>query len=86
MSTPPSRGPTTDEIPTAVAMKPPYTDRLWSGTDCATITTAPENIPADPIPAIARPIIKVVEVGAAPQRADPASKMTVADTNTHLGE
>ena len=32
-----------------------------------TYTRAPENIPAPPTPAIARPIIKATDVGAAPQ-------------------
>jgi hypothetical protein len=35
----------------------------------------PEKIPADPRPAIARPMMKEVDVGAAPQRALPASNI-----------
>lgn len=42
------------------------------------ITVAPFWIPADPIPAIARPTMKAVEVGAAPQTAEPTSKTTTA--------
>lgn len=47
---------------------------------------APEKIPADPTPAIARPIIKAAELGAAPQMALPISKMTSAVKYTHLIE
>lgn len=39
------------------------------------IITVPENRPADPKPATARPMIKAVEVGAEPQIAEPISKM-----------
>ena len=45
---------------------------------------APENIPADPKPAIARPIIKVTELGAIPQTREPISNIAIADRNTHL--
>jgi hypothetical protein len=47
---------------------------------------APEKIPADPTPAIARPMIKAAELGAAPQMALPISKMTRAIKKTHLME
>lgn len=40
------------------------------------IIMAPEKIPAEPRPAMARPTIKTGELGAAPQMALPASKMT----------
>lgn len=52
--------------------------RLASGTICAIITVAPENMPADPIPAIARPTMKALELGAPPQTADPTSKIRIA--------
>lgn len=45
---------------------------------------APENIPADPRPAIARPTIRASEVGAAPQTAEPISKIVIAIKKTHL--
>ena len=41
------------------------------------MTKAPEKIPADPTPAIARPTIRATEVGAAPQRAEPSSKIKI---------
>lgn len=40
------------------------------------MSMAPENIPADPSPAIARPAMKTDELGAAPQMAEPISKIT----------
>lgn len=48
------------------------------------IIRAPEKIPAEPMPATARPIIRAVELGAAPQIADPISKMVMAIKKTHL--
>ena len=38
--------------------------------------TFPAVIPAPPTPAMARPMMKATELGAAPQSADPISKMT----------
>ena len=46
----------------------------------------PENIPAHPRPAIARPIIRAVDVGATPQTKDPSSKIPIADRKTDLIE
>lgn len=40
--------------------------------------TEPEKIPAEPSPAMARPMIKAVEFGAAPHTADPISKIPMA--------
>ena len=50
------------------------------------IIIPPEKMPADPRPAMARPMMKAVEVGAAPQRDDPASKITIERTNPHFVE
>jgi hypothetical protein len=41
---------------------------------------APEKIPALPRPAIARPMMREVELGAAPQRREPISKSEMAAT------
>jgi len=49
------------------------------GTEYAMMTRAPEKIPADPIPAMARPMMRATEVGAAPQTTEPTSKMNIAD-------
>ena len=37
--------------------------------------TVPEKIPAEPRPAIARPMMRPVEVGVKPQMREPSSKM-----------
>lgn len=41
------------------------------------IMVTPEKMPAPPRPAIARPIIKAIELGAAPHMADPISNKTI---------
>ena len=51
-----------------------------------TITITPEKIPAEPMPAIARPIMKTTEGGAAPQRADPISNSTITATKAYFVE
>jgi hypothetical protein len=48
------------------------------------MTMPPENSPAEPSPAIARPRIKPMEFGVAPQRSDPTSKMVIEERKTHL--
>ena len=45
---------------------------------------APENIPAAPRPATARPTIKAVELGETPQMRDPISKIAMPVRKTHL--
>jgi hypothetical protein len=47
-------------------------------------TTTPANTPAEPAPEMTLPPIKAPDVGAAPQRADPISKRTIATMNTTL--
>ena len=49
------------------------------------MTIAPEKAPALPIPAIARPMMKTVEEGAAPQMAEPISKRRMAKRKTFFG-
>ena len=58
--------------------------RFSSGIVYATMTNAPEKIPAAPTPAMARPMINASEVGAAPHTVEPTSKMKMAVRNTHL--
>lgn len=53
--------------------------RFARGTVYARIVKAPENIPAAPTPATARPIINAFDVGAAPHTTDPTSKIMIAD-------
>lgn len=54
---------------------------LWDNT-----TKAPENTPADPTPAIARPAISITELEAAPQTAEPISKRLMASRSVALVE
>ena len=49
------------------------------------MTIAPEKMPEEPVPATARPTMKTVELGAAPQIAEPISKSPIAKRKTHLG-
>lgn len=55
-----------------------YCGRFSRGKIWVRMTEDPENIPAEPIPAMARPMMKAVELGAAPQIAEPTSKTTTA--------
>ena len=45
-----------------------------------------DTIPAEPMPEIARPMMKQLEDGATPDRSDPSSKIKIAHRNTHLTE
>lgn len=45
---------------------------------------APENTPLDPNPAITRPTINTMEFGAAPDTADPISKIVIEAKKTSL--
>lgn len=78
VNTPPSSGPATDAIPYIAPKNPVNIGRFRRGTEYAMIIKAPEKIPADPIPAMARPMINAVEFGAAPQMALPTSKIKIA--------
>jgi hypothetical protein len=65
-----------DDIPKTAPMKPMNIGRLLRGTIKVTMTVDPAVMPAVPTPAMARPIMKAVEFGAAPQMAEPTSKTT----------
>lgn len=60
--------------------------RLRRGTSGRMIMMPPQKTPAAPTPAMARPTMKAEELGAAPQRAEPTSKMNMEAKNTHLVE
>ncbi len=51
--------------------------RFSFGAEVATIVKPPPRIPPPPLPAIARPMMRAVEVGATPQIREPISKMTM---------
>jgi hypothetical protein len=70
-----------EENPNIDPINPIKMGLFASGTICVTTIVAPEKIPAEPIPAIARPTMKALEVGAPPQRADPTSKTIIAIRN-----
>jgi hypothetical protein len=46
--------------------------------------TTPDMMPPDPKPAIARPRMKAIELGAAPQRAEPVSNRSIDVKNVAL--
>jgi hypothetical protein len=45
---------------------------------------APVKIPDEPKPAMARPMMREVELGAAPQIAEPTSKRKMPERKTHF--
>jgi hypothetical protein len=59
-------------------MNPVYIGRFARGTEYATMIRAPENRPAEPSPAIARPMINAIEFGAIPHIKLPSSKIPIA--------
>ena len=46
----------------------------------------PENMPAEPTPATALPIMNTRELGETPQIKEPSSNMAMLLKNTHFGE
>jgi hypothetical protein len=74
----------TEEMPKVKPFIAIYMGRFWSGMISTIMTVAPEKMPADPIPAIARPMMKTTELGAAPETADPISKTITADIEANL--
>lgn len=63
-----------EEMPKTAPRLPTNTGLLLSGTICVTMIVDPAVMPAAPIPEMARPMMKAVELGAAPQSAEPTSK------------
>ncbi len=78
--------PAIDAMPYMAPISPVYAGRLCRGTEYAMTIKAPENIPAQPMPAIARPTIRALDVGAIPQTSDPSSKIPMALRKTVLME
>lgn len=64
-------------IPTSIG-------RLWRGTTWLMRMIDPEKMPAEPIPAIARPMINASEFGAAPHTTEPISNSNTAARYTNL--
>jgi hypothetical protein len=65
-------------MPYMLPIKPLYMGRFSRATEWARIIRAPEKIPAEPIPATARPMIRVKLLFATPQMRLPNSKMPMA--------
>lgn len=65
-----------EEIPNRAPIMPMNIGLFSRGRIPARITVEPAVIPAAPIPAIARPMMKETELGAPPDSAEPISKMT----------
>jgi hypothetical protein len=81
---PPRSGPATDATPKTAPKKPWKSGRLWRGTLFKRIEIAPVKIPEEPKPAIARPMMRAMELGAAPQRAEPTSNKKIPVRKTHF--
>ena len=81
---PPISGQATDAIPYILPNSAPYFALFSSGTEQAMVTKLPAKIPAEPTPAIARPMINAVEFGAAPQINEPTSKIIMDTEYAHL--
>lgn len=65
--------------------EPVYIGRLLRGTMYTIRIIVPEGMQAEPSPAIARPTINAIEVGVAPQSAEPISKTRMLPRKTHFG-
>lgn len=74
----------TEEIPKVAPINPVKKLLFLNGVLSAMMIKHPLNIPPPPMPAIARPIIRARELGAAPQTALPTSKRPIAERNTHF--
>jgi hypothetical protein len=73
-------------MPHIPPIEPMNVGLLCKGTTCARIISAPENKPAAPTPAIARPTMRPMLEGVTPQRSEPASKMLMDVIKTYLIE
>lgn len=72
----------TEAIPNTRPNKLWKAGRLCNGTMGIMINMQPEKIPAEAAPAIALPTMKMMELGAAPQMAEPISKTTTLAKKT----
>ena len=75
-----------EATPKIEPMAPIYTGRLCRGTTCVMRIVEPENIPAFPRPAIARPTMKATEFGAVAHTRDPISNITIEARKTFFVE
>jgi hypothetical protein len=71
VKTPPKIGPTMLDTPNMLDNAAIYNGRLRNGTANAMIVIPPENKPAAPDPATARPTMRTFELGATAQMIEP---------------
>lgn len=79
-------GATTDDTAKTIPEIEVSIGRLRRGTSETMIIMAPVKMPAEPTPAIARPIMNAVDVGAAPQITEPTSNTTMQEMKVHFVE
>lgn len=75
---PPINGPAIAATPKMADIMPRYAGLRDSGITLVVMRTPPENIPEAPRPAIARPTIRAVELGAVVQTNEPTSNIPMA--------
>ena len=75
VKTPPSEGPITEDTPYMLEMIARSNGRFLISTMRDTIIMAPQKTPAAPSPAIALPMMKTGEFGAAAHNMEPASNI-----------
>jgi len=75
-----------EAMPNTAPKKPCHSGLFARGRTDSIRTIAPDMMPADPIPAIALPIMKATEFGAAPHIADPTSKRPIKPKKIYFGE
>lgn len=81
---PPMSGPRMEQTPNIAPIMPLMTGRVARGATRTTMAVAPENRPAAPNPATARPAMNVLEVFETAHMIEPTSKRLSADRNTHF--
>ena len=83
---PPRIGPRIDDSPNTEPSPPVHLGLSCNGTRRLISKKTPVPMPAPPIPVMARPTIKALELGAEAQTMDPISKMATRVISNHLVE
>ena len=78
------RGPSMEQTPNIAPIMPLMTGRVARGATSTTMAVAPENKPAAPNPATARPAMNVLDVFETAHIIEPISNILSADRNTHF--
>lgn len=84
VKTPPSNGPAMEATPKTAPIAPKYFALRSSGRRSTKTMFEPVVMPALPIPEMARPTMKALEVGAAAQMIDPIKNIAVDAMKVHL--